>query len=356
MIVALVGSITLLQSCKKEEVEPEVPTPAPSVNVTGTAWTSIASSFVANERIMAIGTVNGEMIMSFVDYTDPSAYYLSGQLTSWGTIDKHVMNYSGGGGGFEKIEVIGNEVYGLGTWYTNGLWQFDVSFFNNSDWNGWDPAGAYGTSISALTKLGGDRIEGYSASPYVRSTSGTNYPDLEATGNLSINDLVIYNGELIAAGDFDSYNGTTLNNIAKWDGAAWVPLANGVNGVIYDMEILDGDLIAAGKFTDADGNTNCSKIAKWNGTSWVAMGTGLDGGLNGVRKLFVYESQLFVGGDFDGSGSVLSANIIKWKGGNWIGLPNTITDIIGEIGVYDGHLYIANAFNIQGANFLMKLE
>jgi hypothetical protein len=351
------GTLIMLQACKKEEPTPETPSSTnTSLDLSGTKWTSMDPTFVANERIMAIGSVNGEMILSFVDYIDPSTYYLSGQMTSSGVIQKHAMNYSGSGFGFEKIEVIGTEIYGLGSWNIYGLWKFDNNVFTTPAWNGWNGVGSYGTSIDAITKFGGERIEGYSSSPYVRSSTGNiTFPNVEGSG-IVINDMIVYNGNLIIAGRFSASNGVTLNNIAMWNGSGWEALGVGVNGVIYDLAILGDELIVGGTFTSAGANTNCQNIAKWNGTNWGAMGTGLQGGNNGVRRLFIYESQLFVGGEFDGAGTIASPNIIKWKNGNWIGLPNEITVPIGEIGVYNGHLYIANAFNIQGGNFLKKLE
>lgn len=351
----IAGTMFTIQSCKKEEEEPEAPEPVVvNTDISGTSWTSIEASYVSNERIMGMASYNGQLIFSFLDYADPSNYYLSGHLTSSGTISKHSMNYTGGGSGFEKIEVVDGEILGIGSWYTNGVWSFDPNYFTSPSWNVWSPLTAYSSSPLSITKFAGDYILGYSTAPYVQSDNIT-FPDVSGTA-VRINDMIVYNGDLIIAGDFDDYSGTVLNNIARWDGTGWSPLGTGVDGKINDLDVLDGQLIVGGDFSEAGGNTNCQNIAIWSGSSWVAMETGLTGGFNGVRKLLVFGSQLFAGGDFDGSASVNSPNVIKWKNGSWSALPTTVSEPIGEMGIYKGHLYIANAFNIQGQNFLLKLE
>lgn len=357
-IFLLLGGSVFISSCKKEEPVPDVPEPTQSeVDVTGTSWSQIEAGYFSNRRVMGIGTIGQNMIVTFVEFSDPSSYRLSGHLTSSTSVTNHSMNLSSGGAGFEKVEVIDGVIYGLGSWATNGLWQFDTDEFSNSSWNSWAPSGAYANPLTALAIYGSERILGSGTAPNVRSASGNiSFPGFVATGSVEINDLIIYNGELICAGRFTSSNGTVLNNIAKWNGSEWIPLGTGVNGTVYDLVVLEDQLIVAGKFSEADGNVDCSKVAIWNGSNWEPMETGLIGGFNGVRRLFVYGSQLFVGGDFTGSSSVTSANIIKWKNGNWIALPNTISTPIGEIGMYGDHLYIANGFNISNGNFLMRLQ
>ena len=87
--------------------------------------------------------------------------------------------------------------------------------------------------------------------------------------NAQIHALAVYNNELIAGGFFDSINGMSANNIAKWDGTNWTPLGSGTsqifgNGTVEALAVLNGELYAGGWF-DAAGGIPASYIAKWGG-------------------------------------------------------------------------------------------
>ena len=61
--------------------------------------------------------------------------------------------------------------------------------------------------------------------------------------------LMVYNGELIAGGEFTTAGGTEANCIARWDGTTWSPLDSGMNGEVFALTVYDGELIAGGRFT-----------------------------------------------------------------------------------------------------------
>ena len=87
--------------------------------------------------------------------------------------------------------------------------------------------------------------------------------------------LALLGGSLYAAGDFTTAGGVTANNIARWDGASWHPLGDGVDGLVLDLEVVGTDLYATGWFTEAGGES-ARGIAKWDGSGWVALGYGLN--------------------------------------------------------------------------------
>jgi hypothetical protein len=76
--------------------------------------------------------------------------------------------------------------------------------------------------------------------------------------------LVVYDGDLIAGGDFPATLGEGTNHIARWDGAAWQAMGSGMNSSVWALTVHDGDLIAAGSFTTADGRL-VNRIARWTG-------------------------------------------------------------------------------------------
>jgi|SRR5690554_291949 len=362
IVMIFLGGVTMLSSCKKEHVvdfgkEDPIIADNNVVNVTGTEWVRVEESYFLDKEIKGIGTVEGNMVLTFMDFIDQGTYFLSGHLSDDTTVVRHGLHYWPNGQGLEDIEIVDGKVYSTGYWDGNGLWEFKIDEINSLPYNSWDPAGAYGIQPKAFTIFGTEKIVGVDASPYVRSLSGNiSFPDFDHSSTVRIHNLIEYKGDLICAGQFTSSNGTVLNNIARWNGSEWLALGNGVNGAVRDLEIFEGKLVVGGKFTAASGNTDCSQIAMWNGTSWEPMDKGLIGGFNGVHRIFVYENQLFAGGDFNGTTVINSENIIKWKNGNWIGLPNTVPEPVGEIGLYNGKLYVANKFHVMNGNFLMRLQ
>ncbi len=84
----------------------------------------------------------------------------------------------------------------------------------------------------------------------------------------------------------------------------------GTNGDVYALAVYDGALIAGGQFTTA-GGVGASRIAQWDGTSWSALGSGID---SDVRALAVYDDALIAGGQFTTAGGVAVGNIARWDG------------------------------------------
>jgi len=96
----------------------------------------------------------------------------------------------------------------------------------------------------------------------------------------------------------------------------WSPLGSGMGGYmpfVYTLTIYNGALIAGGDFTTAGGvNANC--IAQWNGSTWSPLGSGLgNGGYPAtVTTLTVFNDDLIVGGNFSTAGGVSTYYIAKW--------------------------------------------
>jgi hypothetical protein len=124
--------------------------------------------------------------------------------------------------------------------------------------------------------------------------------------------LTVYDGRLIAGGDFTTAGGVPASYIACWDGNSWQPLGNGMNGPVYALTVYNGQLIAGGAFIMAGGApANC--IACWNGNFWQPVGIGMN---LPVLALTVYNGQLIAGGQFTMADG-LGANYIAY----WIGPP-----------------------------------
>lgn len=66
----------------------------------------------------------------------------------------------------------------------------------------------------------------------------------------------------VVGGAFVHSGEVTLNHIAHWDGSGWQPLGLGTNGTVYALTVFEGKLVAAGEFSKA-GLKNCANIAIW---------------------------------------------------------------------------------------------
>lgn len=138
--------------------------------------------------------------------------------------------------------------------------------------------------------------------------------------------LAVYDGNLIAGGQFDQAGGVTVANIGAWDGSAWSPLESGMNGRVNCLAVYDGKLIAGGLFNEA-GGVSVAYIASWNGSYWAAMGSAVfpsDYLDYPVRCLLPYVGRLYVGGSF----SELAA---FWNG-------STFTSIGYDLGIGGDHM------------------
>jgi hypothetical protein len=144
---------------------------------------------------------------------------------------------------------------------------------------------------------------------------------------------------LYIGGEFTAQGTTTLNRVARWDGAAWQALGSGLDGRVRAMAVWDArdglgpNLYVGGDFAMA-GGVPCARLARWDGTAWRAVVDGVENGVNGaVHALQVWDARdgkgpsLYVGGAFTLAGGRSSSRIGRLVGGpnpcpadvNWSG-------------------------------------
>ncbi len=161
--------------------------------------------------------------------------------------------------------------------------------------------------------------------------------------NRAVNALTLYNGELIAGGQFTIAGGRTVNCIAKWNGSYWEPLGSGMAGNwpwVLALTVYSGELVAGGYFTAA-GGTPASHIARWNGSSWQPLGGGTN---QGVFALAVHNGELIAGGDFETAGGTPANRIARWNGESWQPLGTGMTGDVQSLTVYNGELIAGGLF------------
>jgi hypothetical protein len=54
----------------------------------------------------------------------------------------------------------------------------------------------------------------------------------------------------------------SASGIARWNGTTWQPLGTGIGGGVYALTVYNGELIAGGNFTTAGGNVS-AYWARW---------------------------------------------------------------------------------------------
>ncbi len=161
--------------------------------------------------------------------------------------------------------------------------------------------------------------------------------------------MVIWNNELVISGVFDSINGTPMNNIAKWDGVNWTAIGGGLPSRVNDIVVLNGDLYATGYFQFSG---NYVYAAKWDGSNWIQVGTEtLDAS---PRTIGAYNNELYVGGGFYPTYGV-PEGIKRYNDTNWVSVNGGINQGTGGYDnpcCYISDLYVFNSELILGGTFL----
>jgi hypothetical protein len=157
---------------------------------------------------------------------------------------------------------------------------------------------------------------------------------------------VVFNGELIAAGQFSSAGGAPAHNIAAWNGAVWRPLGAGLDGAlpanlpVHALCVFQDALIAGGSFRSS-GSTPITSVARWDGAAWAPLGPDPPSGLYFVRALGIYQGRLVIGGSSIRAfwhGQSLG-DVVLWDGAVWSGLPPIGAQNVRSFAAYRGRLY-----------------
>lgn len=223
----------------------------------------------------------------------------------------------------------------------------------------WDPDGpgpqaerlVIGGSFASVAGVSAARIAAWDGAQWLALGSGMN--------NV-VSSLTVYNGELIAGGFFTNAGGVGANRIARWNGAAWQPLGTGIipNTLLTNVSALtvfNGELIAGGNFASAGGVT-APRIARWNGTVWQAAGTApISGGTTEIRALSVYNNELIAGGQFTTIGGVLANRIARWNGSTWQPLGSGVDLPVRSLTTFGSVLIAGGEFTVAGGQSASRI-
>jgi trimeric autotransporter adhesin len=194
--------------------------------------------------------------------------------------------------------------------------------------------------------------------------------------------LAIYNGNLVAGGNFRTYDSRQIRNVAQWDGSEWQSIGAGLSSWVMDLAVHQGELIASGLFTYGNGGS-ISRVAHWDGNSWGPLGilsraealvdvngelyagttstnggvvhwTGsawvpVGGGADGlVYSAFGWQGDLYIGGTFGRAGSIAANRAARWNGMEWAALGAGIDGNVLDFVEHEGNLIAVGRFRGGG--------
>lgn len=158
------------------------------------------------------------------------------------------------------------------------------------------------------------------------------------------------NGDLVAAGTFETAGSVLAHNVARWNGTAWSALGSGMDADVREiMARPNGDLIFVGGFATAGGQS-VGGLAIWNGSSWQAFGGGTDGQVYAIIE--AANGDLIISGYFNTVGGQAATNVARWNGSSWsaVGLGVGVNGLDGPV---SSLVEFPNGDVLAGGSFFM---
>lgn len=195
-------------------------------------------------------------------------------------------------------------------------------------WDGsaWHAMGAQLDSANGIYSLACHGTEVYAGGEFegcVAKWNGSTWTTLTGSNGVEIWDaptaMAFIGGKLHAAAYFSG----GIEGIARWEeGSGWQIIGDTESGHILCIAPADDGLYVGGRFTSING-VAANRVAKWNGASWNALGDGMsyDDGTCRVRTLAYRNGSLYAGGTFDTAGGVSAPCVAKWDGQTWHPMP-----------------------------------
>jgi len=258
-----------------------------------------------------------------------------------------------------------------------------IASYKNNQFTGFG-CGINWDCVSPLSPFG--QVFGYNIIKFNNELYATG--DFDKIGNIPTKNFGIWNGqnwsaggsgiengygavfkiienELYLCGTFDSAFGIAANSFIKFNGQNWsnvfnIPEFSPVGNKNFASSIIkyQGKLFAAGQFYSGLGANDINAITVYNGTNWVKVGTGIPNPNDAVSDMVIYKNELIVAGHFTKQSHPLNPgnNIAAWNGSEWHSLGDTaqgfgINGINGSIVrmiVHNDYLYVCGHFSDAG--------
>lgn len=249
----------------------------------GSSWSAVGDGF--NDGVSSFAVYNGELYAGgYFTHSGSTAinYLAKWSGSAWVPVGSNDFDSS-----VNSLYVYNTNLI-VGGWFGEygGSWGSSITSWNGTTFS---PLGAgFDASVSAMTTFNGDliavgRFSVYGGSPslgnYIAKWNGSSWSPLGSGLDDDANSVVVYNGNLIVGGYFTHAGGLTSYAVAQWNGSSWsngMSLGAGAFGTanyyVRSLAVYNGDLLAGGDFaTNYYGNVSApfDYLVKWNGSGWT---------------------------------------------------------------------------------------
>ena len=259
--------------------------------------------------------------------------------------------YGEGFGGVIGIDDNYDELWVAGELFGSGGYVDAMAHWNGSAWTRVGAGLARTVEardyVNTLTPFDGDLIAGgyFEIRSFLDDApdcnnigrfDGRDWLPMSGGFNDEVQAVMVWDGQLIAGGDFDYCAGTgPVSRLAYWDGAFWQTLEGGANAPVLCMTESGGDLVVGGHFTSLNG-VSCARIGRLGDSGWEALGAGANGV---VTALDTYAGWLYAGGGFTSIGGVTANHVAYWDGSAWHAMGDGLDGTVYALCRHDGDLY-----------------
>ena len=136
----------------------------------------------------------------------------------------------------------------------------------------------------------------------------------------------------------------------KWNGTSWDTSGLSVNAPVCALYVYNGELYVGGNFTVIAG-ISAIGLAKFDGANWSAIGNMPFTVFTSVNTIAEYSGELYIGGQFGTSFG--GGNLARWNGSQWNAVGVGISggwDAVDCFEVYGNQLYIGGMFTVADGN------
>lgn len=328
----------------------------------GSSWREVVPA--ANAEVGRLAKVAGNLFATTF------------QTESSGEISHGVFEFDGSAwsqvGGYTRLSgavIAGNS---LDLFASGGTLRGVISKWSGTEWvaieSGLGPSSTFidgsniPTQITAMVRRGGElfvggsfHVAGSQIARNIARWDGAQWHPLGEGLDGQVLALAFDGADLYAGGRFTLADGATVNHVARWDGNAWHALGSGTDDDIYALAIHQGSLIAGGIFASA-GGASASRIARWDGSVWYPLGAGVDGAVRALASTDVVSAPtaaLFVGGDFSNAGGATASRLATWDGDVWSEVGGGVYDLgsahrVSALLLRNDGLYVGGNFTSVG--------
>lgn len=335
----------------------------------GSAWSAVEDPSLFNGvtggNVVSLGTYAGKLIVGG-SFTSAGGNTAASRVaawngTSWETLGSGVDNTVSALGEYNGVLIVGGRF--VTATNPDGAPVPTVTANRIASWNGTEWS-ALSTGVSTsigvavindlavyngeLVAIGNFRNAGTlpaNTANRIARWNGTAWNTL-GTGFSFLGDSVaVFGGSLYASGGFSQAGGIGVANFARWDGAAWNTVGtSGFNESLSAFGAFNGELISGGPFT-RNGTTTINRVARLSGGTWQPLGSGLN---NTPLAFANFGSSLIAGGFFTDAGGTTVSNIAAWDGSAWTDLDGGLNSAVTTLGNYAGELIAGGFFTAAG--------